>query len=224
MENLTSRNSLKNTVTTSKNRQGTQGIELRQHRVDPVAMLRQYNTHLPFKTLRELRDCRQTLLDRENRVETRQIALHLVNPFTCERKQLLDARLAASITMTTTHEPTRHIHVEGSNVSCGHEGEIDDDGYLIAQHYETNQFSHTREIKELEDHLEIVQQDSRCLQLEELKSKETVRLATDEELRALLEASAFDGKDEVELGTEITVEGFTRVEQTHEETAADVLK
>jgi len=123
--------------------------------------------------------------------------------------------------MTTTHEPTRHIHVEGSNVSCGHEGEIDEEGYLIAQHYETNQFSHTREIKELDDHLEILQHDSRCLQLEELKSKETVRLATDEELRALLEASAFDGKDEVELGTEITVEGFMRVEQTHEETAAD---
>ena len=69
MEDLTSRDRLKNTVATSKNRQGTQGIELRQRRVDPVTMLRQPHPHLPFKALRELRDCRQTLRDHENRIE-----------------------------------------------------------------------------------------------------------------------------------------------------------
>ena len=70
MKNLTGRNRLKNTVATSKNRQGTQGIELCKRGMDPVTMLRQYHAHLPFKTLRELRDCRQTLLDRKNRIET----------------------------------------------------------------------------------------------------------------------------------------------------------
>jgi hypothetical protein len=70
MENLTSRNSVKDAVSASKNRQWTQGIELRQHRVDPVTMLRQYHSHLTFKALRELRDCRQPLLDHENRIET----------------------------------------------------------------------------------------------------------------------------------------------------------
>jgi len=120
--------------------------------------------------------------------------------------------------MTTQGDPTHHVHVEGSNVSSSREGEIDEEGYLIDQHHETEQFSHTREVRELDDHTEIMQHDSRCLQLEELKTKETVRLATAEELRALLEASVFDGKDEIEIGTEITVEGFVRVEQTHEET------
>ena len=69
MENLTSRDRSKDAVAPSKNRQWTQGIELRQRRVDPVTMLRQYNPHLPFKALRELRNCRQTLLDHENRIE-----------------------------------------------------------------------------------------------------------------------------------------------------------
>jgi hypothetical protein len=70
MENLTSRNGVKDAVAASKNRQRTQVIELRQHRVDPVTTLRQYHPHLTFKALRELRDRRQTLLDHENRIET----------------------------------------------------------------------------------------------------------------------------------------------------------
>jgi len=70
MKNLTARDRLKNTVAASKNRQGTQGIELRQRGVDAVTMLRQYHAHLPFKSLRELRDCCQTLPDCKNRIET----------------------------------------------------------------------------------------------------------------------------------------------------------
>ena len=71
MENLTSRYRLKDTIASSKDRQWTQGTELSEHGMDSVTMLRQYHSHLPFKALRELRDCRQTLLDRENGVEDR---------------------------------------------------------------------------------------------------------------------------------------------------------
>ena len=70
MENLTGRNRVQDAVAASKNRQGTQGVELSQHRVDSVTMLRQDRPHLPFETLRELRDRRQPLLDHENRIET----------------------------------------------------------------------------------------------------------------------------------------------------------
>ena len=45
--------------------------------------------------------------------------------------------------------------------------------------------------------MEILLHDRRCLQLAEVKSKETVRQATAEEVRALLEGTVFDGKDEV---------------------------
>jgi hypothetical protein len=71
MENPTSRDRLKDAVATPKNCQWAQGIELRQHSVDPVTALRQYNAYPPFKPLRELRDCRQPLHDRENWIETR---------------------------------------------------------------------------------------------------------------------------------------------------------
>src|SRR5512140_2487216 len=90
MENLASGEGIKNAVATSKNRQGAQGIELCQHCVNPVTMVHQQNPHLPFKALRELRDYRQALLDRKNRVDIGKISSRLVNPFTSIRKQLLD--------------------------------------------------------------------------------------------------------------------------------------
>jgi hypothetical protein len=51
MKNLTSRDRLKDAISTSKNRQWTQSIELRQLCVDPVTMLHQYGHHPSFKAL-----------------------------------------------------------------------------------------------------------------------------------------------------------------------------
>src|SRR5512145_2187738 len=58
--------------------------------MDPVTMLRQYDSHLALKTLRELRDRCQALLDREKRTETGQIMLRFANLFTPSHKQLMD--------------------------------------------------------------------------------------------------------------------------------------
>jgi len=59
--------------------------------------------------------------------------------------------------------------------------------------------------------------DEKEIKLEEVKSKETVREATAEEFRALLEAE-FDGRDEVQTSKEISVEEFTRLETKHDKT------
>jgi len=101
--------------------------------------------------------------------------------------------------------------------------DVDVDGYRIEQRSETEQRSQTKEVRELNDRTEISLKDAKQIKLEEVKSKETVRKATPEEIRAVLEAE-YDGRDEVQISKEITMEEFSRLETKHQKIVDGELK
>lgn len=78
--------------------------------------------------------------------------------------------------------------------------------------------SRSKEVRELpDDATEMRLRETKEVTLEELKTRDgEARPATLEEIRALLEAQ-WDGKDEVEIGREVVVEQFNRVESQREE-------
>jgi len=125
--------------------------------------------------------------------------------------------------MEKEEERKSNIGVQQEGGQEGGSHEVDPNGYRIEQRSETEQRSQTKEVREIEGRTEVSLKDSKEIKLEEVKSKETVRKATPEELRALLEAE-FDGKDEVQLSKEITVEEFTRLETKHRKTVDGELK
>ena len=103
-----------------------------------------------------------------------------------------------------------------------HDGGVDAEGFRVEHRYETEQMTQSHEVRELPggDATELRRQERRELTLEELKSRECVRPATLEELRALMEAE-FDRIDEIEISRDVLVEDFTRIETTHERKDAD---
>lgn len=96
--------------------------------------------------------------------------------------------------------------------------EVDDEGYRVEHRYETECISRSREVRDLcEDCTELRMHESKEVTLQEVKVKEgEIRPATQEEIRALLEAQ-FDGKEEIEISREVVIEEFTRVESHHAE-------
>jgi hypothetical protein len=104
---------------------------------------------------------------------------------------------------------------------------VDADGYRVEERRETEQTTRTEEVHERPDGAEeVVVHETREVVMEEVKSKETERSATDEEIRALLGAeitsgkTADDGVIEISLGRDVLVEEFTRLESTREEKVA----
>jgi len=97
--------------------------------------------------------------------------------------------------------------------------ELDADGFRVEHRYETECVSRSKEVRDVsEDCTELRLRETKEVTLEELKIKDIVtRQATAEERRALLEAQEFEGEEEIEIGREVIVEEFTRVESQREE-------
>lgn len=107
----------------------------------------------------------------------------------------------------------------GANgVTADDSGTTDADGFHVEHRYETECVSRSKEVRDLSDDCtELRLRETKEVTLEELKTKEMEsRPATFEEMRLLLGAQ-FDGQEEVEIGREVVVEEYTRVESQREE-------
>ena len=91
----------------------------------------------------------------------------------------------------------------------------DPGGYNLEHRSDLEQCSQSKEITERDDGLEIRLREHKEVKLEEEKSKETSRLATYDDIIALLDAE-FKGLEEIPVSREVVVEDTSRLESMRE--------
>ena len=95
--------------------------------------------------------------------------------------------------------------------------DVDADGYHVEERAQSEEYHQTKDVRDDGDRTEIHIREGKVVKLEEVKTRETIRLASDDEVRALTFAD-FEGLDEIEAGTEVTLEEYIKKEVRHEKT------
>jgi len=94
------------------------------------------------------------------------------------------------------------------------------DGFNPTECIEVERTFHEEEVRESADYKEVRTHDVKEIVMEEVSCRESSRMATEDELRALLNA-AFEDSGEMIIGREISVEELTRVETVRTEVNGD---